>query len=895
MWQNDDGSNAGGNSPQRYPQSPSAPANFQQTGSNGSFHQSQQQQHANINGQQTNQQINVKVGNAPVPPTAPRPKGFIEPASDSAVKERDALGAKALGTSIRSEIDQIVHAYEDVKISTGRLSNEVFELEKANTMLTELYAKYHDLSYQPQHRSQFDEAIETALLVNPEEFQELVTPQLMQILAIGSGGGNLNTGVNGSANMNLDSPFSSAAARTTLHQQQQRVGGTPRAPNGIGKALNPSSTRDSIQYTQAPLYQHAPQQQSPMLHRLNTQVPPGSSSGWERGMESPAAYVAGAGGEEKSGHMGKSNVLFSPPGRGMGGSNRGSQNPLRLGGTSSTGMGRGGLDIGMGGFPPQPQHNVSQGQKLRTPSQHADAKLKQIQGGGGAKGIPSHGPRHLQSPNVGGLGGGGMSTSPSVQHKAQLASGAMSRESSMTSQKLFPSQQIPPQQQYNHDQIPPQQMGGSDIPIKQKPGMSGHGSMIPSSPQQQLLQAKSQGVGATGQQQGKNNVQPGSGAGQNQTISTHMNMNSNGNLQDVYVRGGRPDTQSFPGQEPLDPNSIPYNNYSCRRESDGSLNSFQFPPYNDIFTPGIPRGANLLSTLKHKDVVTAITISHSSDRIYAGGKGSVTVWDISNSKQPVAELPCLPDNYIRSCKLLADDRTLIVGGETSDLCIWDLHSKQIVGRLESQMSGRMESHVLACYALAVTPPAVHPNPLCYSCSSDGSVDIWDIHNRSMLGTLKGHTDGVSCVDITSDGTTLVTGGLDNMVKVWDLRTNKELETFRFPAHVFSIGVYGETPFVAVGIENHEIEIFSLTGEPDLNFNLRLHTDSVLSLKFAHKSPWFISTDKSSTMNVWRAPYGNCMFQKKGPAAITSCDISQDDRIIATGSGEKCARVYEVTF
>lgn len=30
------------------------------------------------------------------------------------------------------------------------------------------------------------------------------------------------------------------------------------------------------------------------------------------------------------------------------------------------------------------------------------------------------------------------------------------------------------------------------------------------------------------------------------------------------------------------------------------------------------------------------------------------------------------DNYIRSCKLLPDGRTLIVGGEASTICIWDL-------------------------------------------------------------------------------------------------------------------------------------------------------------------------------------------------------------------------------
>ena len=55
------------------------------------------------------------------------------------------------------------------------------------------------------------------------------------------------------------------------------------------------------------------------------------------------------------------------------------------------------------------------------------------------------------------------------------------------------------------------------------------------------------------------------------------------------------------------------------------------------------------------------------------------VWDLQmvqggnrTLKTPVHSLECLGDNYIRSCKLLPDGRTLIVGGETNTLYMWDL-------------------------------------------------------------------------------------------------------------------------------------------------------------------------------------------------------------------------------
>ena len=55
------------------------------------------------------------------------------------------------------------------------------------------------------------------------------------------------------------------------------------------------------------------------------------------------------------------------------------------------------------------------------------------------------------------------------------------------------------------------------------------------------------------------------------------------------------------------------------------------------------------------------------------------LWDLQSTanspeslKTPLHNLDCLGDNYIRSCKLLPDGRTLIVGGETNTLYLWDL-------------------------------------------------------------------------------------------------------------------------------------------------------------------------------------------------------------------------------
>ncbi|XP_009988491.1 PREDICTED: protein groucho-1-like, partial [Tauraco erythrolophus] len=182
--------------------------------------------------------------------------------------------------------------------------------------------------------------------------------------------------------------------------------------------------------------------------------------------------------------------------------------------------------------------------------------------------------------------------------------------------------------------------------------------------------------------------------------------------------------------------------YSFHVSADGQIGGQIQPvpfPHDALAGPGIPRHARQINTLSHGEVVCAVTISNPTRHVYTGGKGCVKIWDISQpgSKSPISQLDCLNrDNYIRSCKLLPDGRTLIVGGEASTLTIWDLASP--TPRIKAELT----SSAPACY-------------------------------------FQGRTEGASCIDISHDGTKLWTGGLDNTVRSWDLREGRQLQQHDF--------------------------------------------------------------------------------------------------------------------
>ncbi|KAH9392893.1 Transducin-like enhancer protein 1 [Tyrophagus putrescentiae] len=316
--------------------------------------------------------------------------------------------------------------------------------------------------------------------------------------------------------------------------------------------------------------------------------------------------------------------------------------------------------------------------------------------------------------------------------------------------------------------------------------------------------------------------------------------------------------------------------YSFHVAADGQVNPVPFPP-DALNGSGIPRHARQVNTLNHGEVVCAVTISNPTKHVYTGGKGCVKVWDITGgqttSKTPVTQLDCLArDNYIRSCKLMPDGKTLIVGGEASTICIWDLNSPT------PRIKGELSSQAQACYALAISPDS----KVCFSCCSDGNIAVWDLHNQSMVRQFQGHTDGASCIDISNDGLTLWTGGLDNTVRSWDLREGSS-----------PLGYCPTGEWLAVGMESSNVEVLHVS-KPD-KYQLHLHESCVLSLKFASCGKWFVSTGKDNLLNAWRTPYGASIFQSKESSSVLSCDISSDNKYIVTGSGDKKASVYEVIF
>ena len=85
-----------------------------------------------------------------------------------------------------------------------------------------------------------------------------------------------------------------------------------------------------------------------------------------------------------------------------------------------------------------------------------------------------------------------------------------------------------------------------------------------------------------------------------------------------------------------------------------------------------------------------------------------------------------------------------------------------------------------------TPIHDHDGTWCVECVYDGTIKVTSAVSGEVLMELRGHEGAVNCVHASKDGTRLVSGGDDQTVRVWDVKTGKLVSTMMSSGKVLSV-------------------------------------------------------------------------------------------------------------
>jgi hypothetical protein len=164
-------------------------------------------------------------------------------------------------------------------------------------------------------------------------------------------------------------------------------------------------------------------------------------------------------------------------------------------------------------------------------------------------------------------------------------------------------------------------------------------------------------------------------------------------------------------------------------------------------------------------------------------------------------------------------------------------------------------------------------------SEDGMVKVWDARTGLPLVELKGHTDTVWSVAFSPDGLRLVTGSADQTARVWDARAGSPLlELKGHTDWVFSVAFSSDGTRIITGSRDRTTKVWdarSGTPQPEL----KGHTGPVLSVAFSPDGTRLVTRDFAAA-KVWDTRTGQELKGEAIPPIIAHKEISPDGRFIA---------------
>ena len=139
-----------------------------------------------------------------------------------------------------------------------------------------------------------------------------------------------------------------------------------------------------------------------------------------------------------------------------------------------------------------------------------------------------------------------------------------------------------------------------------------------------------------------------------------------------------------------------------------------------------------------------------------------------------------------------------------------------------------------------------------SCSDefDTDIKIWNLQTFECIKVLEGHSDDVSCLELTSDGNLLSFSFGDQTVKIWQIETGELLDLIDFEDidTVNCVKILNEH-LIAVGLYEGQIKIYNFNNI-ELIITIPAHQSPVVKLLLL-KNGCLLSQSEDGEVKLWK--------------------------------------------
>jgi pre-mRNA-processing factor 19 len=154
-----------------------------------------------------------------------------------------------------------------------------------------------------------------------------------------------------------------------------------------------------------------------------------------------------------------------------------------------------------------------------------------------------------------------------------------------------------------------------------------------------------------------------------------------------------------------------------------------------------------------------------------------------------------------------------------------------------------------------TCASFHPDGYIFATGTQNSlIRVWDIRSQKNVATFQGYQDKINDIQFSENGIYLATCSQDNTVKVWDLRGPSNISTLNLELTPNTLSYDSSGSYLAVGV-GREIRIFTENKQDNVKNlvhvkNLDEHTDIVTGLKWGPDAHYIVSTSMDRNVKYW---------------------------------------------